>query len=82
VTGKLEERTTRFGALANRVFLQIEIVAYILLGLLLAVAAMLGIFNAASLLLAAVKEHDDALSDPPQRTTPPIAFNAVEIPAT
>jgi uncharacterized membrane protein (DUF373 family) len=56
------EPITRFGALADRAFLQIEIVAYILLGLLLAVAAVLGIFDAASLLLAAVKDHEDALA--------------------
>jgi phosphate starvation-inducible membrane PsiE len=56
------EPITRFGALADRVFLQIEIVAYILLGLLLAVAAVLGILNAASLLLAAVHAHEDALA--------------------
>ena len=57
-----DEPITRFGALADRVFLQIEIVAYVLLGLLLAAAAVLGILNAASLLLVAAKEHEDALA--------------------
>ena len=56
------EPITRFGALPDRVILQIEIVAYVLLGLLLAVAAVLGILNAASLLLVAAKAHKDALA--------------------
>jgi len=46
-----EQKVTRLAASADRVFLAIEIVAYILLGLLLAVAAILGMGRTALLLL-------------------------------
>jgi uncharacterized membrane protein (DUF373 family) len=48
---KEEQEVTRLGESADRVFHQVEIVAYILLGLLLAVAAVLGMGGTAMLLL-------------------------------
>ena len=51
---------TRLGESADRVFHQVEIVAYILLGLLLALAAVLGIVGTASLLLHSVQPNADA----------------------
>jgi phosphate starvation-inducible membrane PsiE len=50
---KAEKEVTRLAAAADRIFLKIEIVAYILLGLLLAVAAVLGMGGTAVLLLHA-----------------------------
>jgi hypothetical protein len=57
-----DEPISRFGALADKAFLNVEIVAYILLGVLLATAAILGIFEAGGLLLTAVKLHGDSLA--------------------
>jgi phosphate starvation-inducible membrane PsiE len=51
---------TRFGLIADRAFLRIEIVAYILLGLLLAAAAVLGMVGAATLLLNSLHAAGDA----------------------
>ncbi len=49
-----------FGKFADRSFLNIEMFAYILLGMLLAVAAGLGIANSAHLLWGAVLGNSDA----------------------
>jgi uncharacterized membrane protein (DUF373 family) len=57
--GKGEQQVTRLGASADRVFHQIEIVAYILLGLLLAVSAILGMGGTAMLLLQSFQENAD-----------------------
>lgn len=51
------EPITRFGALADRAFLNVEIVAYILLGVLLTGAVVLGVLNAGGLLLTAAKAY-------------------------
>lgn len=51
---------TRLGESADRVFHQVEIVAYILLGLLLALAAVLGIVGTARLLLQSLQPNTDA----------------------
>jgi uncharacterized membrane protein (DUF373 family) len=56
----IERRVTRLGASADRAFHRIEIVAYILLGLLLAAAAVLGMGGAALLLFSSLKAHGDA----------------------
>jgi uncharacterized membrane protein (DUF373 family) len=56
---KSEPPVTRLGASADRVFHQIEIVAYILLGLLLAVSAVLGMGGTAMLLLQSFQENAD-----------------------
>ncbi len=50
----------RMGHLADRAFLRIEILAYILLGLLLAIAALVGIWSAAQLLVSAVSARGDS----------------------
>ena len=51
--------TTRIGKIADKVFQNIEVVAYVLLGALLAIAAGLGIWNAGELLVSAVVAHSD-----------------------
>jgi phosphate starvation-inducible membrane PsiE len=51
---------TRLGKAADRVFHQVEIFAYMLLGLLLAVAAILGIVGTAMLLLHSFQPSADA----------------------
>jgi len=56
---KSEPAMPRLGATADRVFHQIEIVAYILLGLLLAVSAVLGMGGTAMLLLQSLQENAD-----------------------
>ena len=57
---KGEQEVTRLGESAGRVFHQVEIVAYILLGLLLAVAAVAGMggssFARTGLLIRATKQ--------------------------
>jgi phosphate starvation-inducible membrane PsiE len=55
-----EQGITRLGLLADRTFHQVEIVAYILLGLLLAVAAVLGMGATATLLLHSIQAGSDA----------------------
>src|SRR5580698_11124075 len=55
-----QQRATRLGESADRVFHQIEIVAYILLGLLLAVAAVVGMGGTAMLLLHSLQANADA----------------------
>ena len=55
-----DKRITRLGRSADQVFLQIEITAYILLGLLLAAAAVLGMGGAAMLLLRSMQAHGSA----------------------
>lgn len=47
-------RVSRLGHLADRAFLKIEIFSYILLGVLLAVAALAGIWGGAQLLVSAI----------------------------
>ncbi len=51
------------GHLADRVFLKIEILSYVLLGLLLAIAVLLGMWGAAQLLASSVRTpgYTDAL---------------------
>ncbi len=55
-----EKDTTRIGALAGRVFLRVEIYAYIVLGALLALAAVIGIGITIISLWAAAVQHGDA----------------------
>lgn len=57
---KAERSATRLGNVADRVFHQIEIIAYILLGLLLAVGAALGMGETAMLLLRSVQAKGDS----------------------
>jgi uncharacterized membrane protein (DUF373 family) len=57
---KAEQGVTRLGESADRVFHQVEIVAYILLGLLLAVAAGVGMGGTAMLLLHSLQANADA----------------------
>lgn len=57
-----DRRATILGQFADRVFLQVEIVAYILLGGLLAVAAILGMIGAGFLLVNTIHgDNVDAL---------------------
>jgi phosphate starvation-inducible membrane PsiE len=51
---------TRLGETADRVFHQVELIAYILLGLLLAVAAVVGMGGTAMLLLHSLQADADA----------------------
>jgi uncharacterized membrane protein (DUF373 family) len=51
---------TRIGALANRVFVNVELIAYIMLGLMLALAALLGMGSAGLSVWTAVESHGDA----------------------
>jgi phosphate starvation-inducible membrane PsiE len=53
------QRMPRLGVLADRVFHQAEIVAYILLGVLLAVAAVIGMGGTAMLLVHSLKSNVD-----------------------
>jgi phosphate starvation-inducible membrane PsiE len=55
-----EKRVTRLGAWADRVFHQVEVLAYILLGILLAAAAVLGMGGSAILLLHSLQANGDA----------------------
>jgi len=57
---KAAQEITRLAASADRVFLRVEIIAYILLGLLLAVAAILGMGGTALLLLHSFQASADA----------------------
>ena len=52
--------TTRVAAFAATVFLKIEVIAYIVLGLLLGVTALLGVVNACVSLSHTVLAHADA----------------------
>src|ERR1700749_4586107 len=54
---KGEQQATRLGDAADRVFHQIEIVAYVLLGLLLPLAAVAGMGETAMLLLHSFQAH-------------------------
>ena len=56
---KLDREITAIGAFADRSFLKIEIVAYAVLGLLLAATAMLGIGGIVVALLRAVRDYGD-----------------------
>ena len=56
---KLDRDVTAIGAFADRTFLKIEIVAYAVLGLLLAVTAILGIGGIVVSLLRAVRDYGD-----------------------
>jgi uncharacterized membrane protein (DUF373 family) len=57
-----DKDVTRIGKLASRVFLRIEVFAYLVLGLLLALTALLGIGSAAVSLWRDVQEHINATS--------------------
>ena len=57
---KSAQEITRLAASADRVFLKVEIFAYILLGFLLAVAAILGMGGTAILLLHSLQVSADA----------------------
>jgi uncharacterized membrane protein (DUF373 family) len=61
-----DEQTVRdvtpWGMLAGKAFLKVEVFAYVVLGLLLAVTAMLGIGSAAGSLWRDVQEHGNATS--------------------
>ena len=54
--------TTRLGAFAGRVFLKIEVYAYMVLGILLGITAVLGVATAAFSLWRDVQAHGDAMS--------------------
>ena len=56
---KSKQEVTRLGESADRAFHQVEIVAYILLGLLLAVSAILGLGGTAMLLLRSLQGNAD-----------------------
>jgi uncharacterized membrane protein (DUF373 family) len=51
---------TRLGSIANRLFSNVELVAYVLLGLMLALAALLGMGGAAVYLWTAVQSQGSA----------------------
>jgi uncharacterized membrane protein (DUF373 family) len=53
---------TRLGAFAGRGFLKVEVFAYMILGLLLALTAILGIGTAAVSLFRDLQAHGDAMS--------------------
>jgi uncharacterized membrane protein (DUF373 family) len=55
-----DRELTRLGAFADRSFLRIEIIAYMLLGVLLTVAVVLGIIGAAGKLYAVMQLRGDA----------------------
>jgi len=54
-----DKDTTRIGALSGRVFLRVEIYAYIVLGALLAIAAIIGMGSTIMSLWDAALEHGD-----------------------
>jgi uncharacterized membrane protein (DUF373 family) len=60
--GTADKDVTRIGKLASRAFLKIEVFAYLVLGLLLALTAMLGVGSAAVSLWQDVQEHINAAS--------------------
>jgi hypothetical protein len=55
-----DKPATRLGAVADKAFLNVEVSAYIMLAFLLAAAAALGIWNAGTLLVAAIRVHTDS----------------------
>jgi len=57
-----DKDVTRIGKLASRAFLKIEVFAYLVLGLLLALTALLGVGSAAVSLSQDVQEHINAAS--------------------
>jgi len=57
-----DKDVTRIGKLASRAFLKIEVFAYLVLGLLLALTALLGVSSAAVSLWHDVQEHINAAS--------------------
>jgi uncharacterized membrane protein (DUF373 family) len=57
-----DKDVTRIGELASRAFLRIEVFAYLVLGLLLALTALLGVGSAAVSLWQDVQEHINATS--------------------
>jgi phosphate starvation-inducible membrane PsiE len=59
---KGEKGVTRLGEVADRVFHQVELVSYILLGVLLAVAAALGMGATATVLLHSLQAKSEASS--------------------
>ena len=57
-----DSEATRIGALAARTFLRVEVFAYLVLGLLLALVAFLGTYSAANSLWLAALERGASLS--------------------
>jgi uncharacterized membrane protein (DUF373 family) len=57
-----DRETTRIGARSSKAFLRIEVLAYLVLGCLLALVALLGVYSAAAALWASVLEWGAALS--------------------
>lgn len=57
-----DKDVTRIGKLASRAFLKIEVFAYLVLGLMLALTALLGVSSAAVSLWHDVQEHINAAS--------------------
>ncbi|RTL54000.1 MAG: hypothetical protein EKK40_05565 [Bradyrhizobiaceae bacterium] len=53
---------TRLGAFAGRIFLKVEVFAYMILGVLLAITAILGIGTAAFSLWRDVQAHGDSMA--------------------
>src|ERR1700690_510947 len=53
---------TRLGALAAKAFLKVEVFAYLILGILLALTALLGTVTAAVSLWRDLQAHGDAMS--------------------
>jgi uncharacterized membrane protein (DUF373 family) len=56
-----DESVTRLGAIASRSLGSVEIIAHIVLGLLLALAALLGVGSAAESLWTAATDRDNAM---------------------
>ena len=57
-----DKDVTRIGKLASRAFLKVEVFAYLVLGLMLALTALLGVGSAAVSLWRDVQDHVDAAS--------------------
>ncbi len=57
---KTTKSVTRAGHLADRIFQQVEIATYILLGVLLAAAAVLGMFGAGVVLLTSLQAYGNS----------------------
>jgi uncharacterized membrane protein (DUF373 family) len=54
-----DKQATRIGAFAANAFLKIEMIAYVVLGILLAITALLGVGSAIFSMLEAVRERGD-----------------------
>jgi len=57
-----DKEASRIGIFAGRAFLRVEVFAYLVLGILLALVAFLGTFSAAHALWQAALEHGSSLS--------------------